>query len=144
MTSFSKQVGAFRDKARRRSLAIFRESVQRLAHQANRSRFDGGRTPIDTGFLVASFVASKSGVPSGPGRGRARAAGETGLLYTSPLGQPVEVVILSAQLGDSIWAGWSANYSVFMEERYGFFRTGSQNWQNIVNEVTVEAKRRIP
>lgn len=144
MTSFSKQVGAFRDKARKRSLAIFRESAQRLFHQANRSRDDGGRLPVDTGFLRASMVASKSGVPSGPGRGRARKAGETGLLYSSPLGQPVELVILSAQLGETIWAGWSANYSPFMEERYGFFRTGAQNWQNIVNEVTVEAKRRIP
>ena len=84
------------------------------------------------------MVASKSGVPSGPGRG------QPGMLYTAPLGQPAEVVILSAQLGDTVWAGWSANYSVYMEERYGFFRAGSQNWQNIVNEVTVEAKRRIP
>ena len=136
--TFARDVAAFKEKARKRSLAIFRESAQRLAHQANRSRFDGGRMPVDTGFLRNSMAGSTSGVPSGPTKG------QPGQLYTAPVGQPVEVAILSAQLGGSVWMGWTAMYAPFMEERYGFFRTGSQNWQNIVNEVTVEAKRRSP
>lgn len=144
VSSFAKDIAKFRDKARKRSTAIFRESAQRLAHKVNTSIDNGGRTPVDTGFMVASFTGSTSGVPRGPGSGRSRKAGEAGLLYRGPVGQPVELAILSAQLGQSVWMGWSANYSVFMEERYGFFRAGSQNWQNIVNEVTVEAKRRIP
>ena len=142
--TFARDVAAFKEKARKRSLAIFRESAQRLAHQANRSRFDGGRMPVDTGFLRNSMAGSTSGVPSGPSEGRRRRAGEAGLLYHGPVGQPVEVAILSARLGGSVWMGWTAMYAPFMEERYGFFRAGSQNWQNIVNEVTAEAKRRIP
>ena len=136
--TFARDVSEFKEKSRKRSLAIFRESAQRLAHQANRSRFDGGRMPVATGFLRNSMAGSTSGVPSGPTKG------QPGQLYTAPVGQPVEVAILSAQLGGSVWMGWTAMYVPFMEERYGFFRAGSQNWQNIVNEVTIEAKRRIP
>lgn len=136
--SFHAQVRAFADKARARSLAIFRESAQRVAEEAGQPESQGGRMPVDTGFLRNSVAGSTSGMPT-------------------PSSDPVPIALLQAQIGGSVWIGWTAAYARRME--YGFFDTDSlgreymqpgkaflrgavQNWQQIVDAVTIEVQGR--
>lgn len=123
--SFSNQVKAFADKAKRRQTAIFRESAQRLATEAGVPRAQGGNMPVDTGYLRGSMAASPTGMPA------------LGAL-------PPAVVLLSLQAGDTIFMGWTANYAIYMEARYGFARLAAQNWTFIVDKVTKEVKARYP
>ena len=108
-----------------RDRAVFRESAQRLAQQANVPRAQGGNMPVDTGYLRNSQGASLQGMPS------------TGA-------QPPALVLLSTKLGDSIYMGWTANYAIYMEARYGFARLAAQNWDFIVDKAVAEVKRRYP
>ena len=64
--------------------------------------------------------------------------------YAAPIGQPVELALLQVKIGGSVWMAWVAEYSRFMETRYGFMRSEAQNWGRIVNTVTTEVKRRYP
>jgi hypothetical protein len=123
--NFSSQVKAFADKAKKRQTAVFRESAQRLSTEANVPRAQGGNMPVDTGFLRGSMAASPSGMPA------------TGAL-------PPAIVLLSLQAGDTIFMGWTANYAIYMEQRYAFARLAAQNWDFIVNKVVKEVKARYP
>lgn len=138
--SFAKEVAAFADKAKRRQLAIFRESTQRVAQRAGVPEAMGGKMPVDTEFLRNSVGASTSGMPS---------AGA----------QPPELVLLTVQVGDTVWVGWSAAYALRMEYGFqgedslgrsysqagkAFLRSQIQLWDGIVSEVTAEVRRRFP
>lgn len=127
------------EKANRRTLAIFRDSAQRLGEEANKPEAQGGKMPVDTGFLRRSFVASKSGMPNGQAL-------------------PLPLVLLSVQLGDTVFAGWTAAYAMRMEYGFqgtdkkgrsysqagkGFFRAAAQRWPQIVNESARAVKARI-
>lgn len=123
--NFANQVRAFADKARRRQTGIFRASVQALSEMASVPRAQGGNMPVDTGYLRNSLAASASGMPA------------TGAA-------PPQVVLLSLQAGATIYVGWTANYAIYMEYRYGFARLAAQNWDSIVARVTQEAWTRFP
>lgn len=125
MKPFDKQVKDWAAKTEKATLAVFRESAQRLAQQANVPRAQGGNMPVDTGYLRNSQGASLQGMPS------------TGA-------QPPALVLLSTKLGDSIYMGWTANYAIYMEARYGFARLAAQNWDFIVDKAVAEVKRRYP
>lgn len=136
--TFSAQVDAFVRKSKRRTTAVFRESVQRLGDEAQTLRVEGGNMPYDTGFLRASYMVSLDGVPFGDGVNPDRKG-----QYKYDSG-PVELVIATAQYGDVLWGGWVAVYAKYMEHRYGYLRSAVQNWQSIVNGVVTEMKVRFP
>lgn len=127
---FTASVAAFGSMATRRATAIVRESSQRLIEQAQTTRGNGGNLPIDTGFLRASGQASLAGLPYGPSQ-QGEAMGQFDYTF----------VIAQMQLGNTLWFGWTANYAIFMEFKYGFMRLAAQNWQSIVNQVAREADR---
>lgn len=77
-------------------------------------------------------------MPSGPTKG------ERDRQYSTPFGGPIELVAAQANLGDTIWIGWTAEYAIYMEARYGFMRSEAQNWTYIVQQITAEVKVRIP
>lgn len=137
---FSAQVAAFRDKCNRRGLAIFRQSAQEVAQRAGVPEARGGKMPVDTGNLRNSVGASTTGMPGANA-------------------QPPELVLLTVQLGDSIYVGWTAAYAMRMEYGFqgedslgreysqagkGFLRSQVQLWPAIVAEVTAEVRRRFP
>lgn len=139
--SFSAQVAAFGDKAKRRSLAVFRQSAQAVAFEANTPKGEGGKLPLDTGNLRGSQLGSTSGMPD------------------STSGQPVEIAVRFAQLGDTFWIGWTAEYALRMEYGFvgedklgrnynqrgnGFARSAAQNWPVIVARTVEEVKARYP
>lgn len=128
----------FAEKAKQRNLAIFRQSVEELAVRSNVPIAQGGKTPVDTGFLRASQAGSRVGMPYGPGKG------DRNRKYSTPFSGPIELVTAQANLGDTVWLGWTAMYARFMEARYGFMRSEAQNWAYTVQRVTIEVQTRIP
>jgi hypothetical protein len=132
MRSFYAQVDAWTRKSERRMEAVFKESTQRLIAEAQTPRGAGGKLPVDTGFLRATGQASLVGPPIGPSR---QVEGAPSNDYA--------VVILGATIGSTIYFGWTAEYAIYMEARYGFARSAVQNWPLIVARVITEAKARI-
>lgn len=134
---FSAKVGAWVRKSNQRATAVFRESVERLIEQAQTPTSEGGKLRVDTGFLRASFTLSLDGMPFGESRN----PGDRAYDYKS---DRVTVTLAGAELGRTIWGGWSANYARPREFHDGFLRSAVMNWQSIVSAVTREAKARFP
>ncbi|KAF1016181.1 MAG: hypothetical protein GAK31_01670 [Stenotrophomonas maltophilia] len=137
---FADQVKAFTQKAKLRQEAIFKGSAQQLMEEANTPEGRGGKMPVDTGFLRNSVGASTEGPP------------ESG-------GEPPELVFLGLQVGQAVWAGWTAKYAMRMEHGFygedskgrtyaqagkGFVRAAAQNWAFIVEAVAKQVKDQIP
>lgn len=138
-SKFGSQVKAFAEKAKAMQLAVFRESAQRLMEEANTPEGQGGRMPVDTGFLRNSVAASLEGMP-------------TDGAMDPPL------VFAGMELGQAVWAGWTAKYAMRMEHGFygedskgrtyaqagkGFARAAAQRWDFIVAEVTAEIRGRM-
>lgn len=138
---------------------VFKEAAQRVIEKmqtvgpskARPGGGAGGHMPVDTGFLRASLVASLNS----PTTGITVAPKDVGAHQYNE-GQ-VSLVILSARLGDSIYAVYTAAYARRLEYGffgvdslgrqynqggYGFVRLAAQQWPKIVEEVVKEAKRR--
>lgn len=133
---FHQQVLAFTEKCKRRQQAIFRTSAAEVMQIASVPKAQGGRMPVDTGFLVNSRAASTSGVP---GSG----------------GPPPELVFATLEVGQTVWAGWTAAYALRMEYGFhgpdslgrvysqpgnAFLRGALQQWPQIVDKATREAQ----
>lgn len=100
---------------------VFKASAQDVIELAQRPVAQGGRMPVDTGFLRNSLVSGLNGSTALSGA------------------NSYVVTIAGADLGDSIFAGWTANYARHVE--YGargragrfFMRGAAQQWQQIVD-----------
>ena len=136
-TSFAKQVGSIVAKSEDRMLAVFRQSAQDVVNDAQQPRAKGGNMPVRTGFLRNTGDSAINAMPFG----------ET----EPPEGQEIFewdgdvalAVINRAQLGDTIFFGWSANYAKYMEARYGFMRLAAQNWDQIVKTNAKKLERAL-
>lgn len=135
--SFAASVDAWTRKSKQRATAIFRESAQRLVDEVQTPIARGGHLPVDTGFLRASFRVSLDGMPFGA----AQNPGTGSFAYDEGA---VSLRIAGAEIGDTIWGGWSANYAPYMEFKYGFLESAAQGWSGIVRQVVAEAKARYP
>ena len=135
---FGSQVRAFTEKAKAMQGVIFRELATNLMEEANTPEGLGGKMPVDTGFLRNSAAASVEGMPSDGA-------------------QAPELVFATMQLGQTVWAGWTAKYDMRMEHGFfggdslgrtyaqagkGFARAAAQRWDFIVAEVTADVKGR--
>jgi len=121
MSTFTAQIKAFTTKANEKLEAVIKQSAQEVFSTAQTPKAMGGRMPVDTGFLRNSLIASLNGATVGGGSDA----------YT--------LAIAGSEAGDTIFAGWTANYARFME--YGTSRTtgnfymlgAAQQWQQIVS-----------
>lgn len=52
--------------------------------------------------------------------------------------------LAGVEVGKTIYAGWTADYAIYSEERYGFCRSAAQNWQNHVSAAIADAKAQYP
>ena len=124
--------------------AVFKESAQAVVSEMQRPRAKGGRMRVDTGFLRNSLLASTSAMPSiipgsGPSDGATYSFDESA----------IEAVIAGAELGETIYVGYTASYAGYRE--YGargqapdaFVRTATQQWQSIVDSKAAELKKRL-
>lgn len=157
--SFSAQIKAFRDKTVDKLELVFKESVQRviaLMQEPGPSKARGGpggpgKLPVDLGFLRASLVATLNS----PTTGIQVPSSDVGV-YAYNEGS-VQLIILAAKLGDSVYAVYTAAYArrieygfvgvdslgrEYNQDGYGFVRLAASQWQNVVSEVAAEAARR--
>lgn len=136
---FGSQVRIFTEKAKAIQSVIFRESATKLMEEAGTPEGQGGRMPVVTGTLRNSVAASVEGMPSDSA-------------------QAPELVFATMELGQTVWAGWTAKYAMRMEHGFygedalgrkyaqagkGFARAAAQRWDFIVAEVTADVKGRM-
>jgi hypothetical protein len=134
---FGPDVDAWVKETTARIEAVFKESTKRVVSEAQ------ARIPVDTGFARASIRGSLSDMPQiDPSMSRPKEGGSF-----SDSGEWV-TTIASARLGDTIYVGWTANYVIYLEygsssqAPSGFVRIAALQWQQIVAQVTAEAKSR--
>lgn len=120
MSTFTAQIKGFADRSREKIEAVVKQSAQDVFSIAQTPKAQGGRMPKDTGFLQGSLVSELNGATVGKGT-------DSYLL-----------AIAGAEIGDTIFAGWTADYAKHME--YGTSRVAgnfymlnaAQQWQAIV------------
>jgi hypothetical protein len=126
--TFAAKVQAFADLTKEKMELVVKQSAQDMFSISQRPVAQGGRMPVDTGFLRNSFVSGLNGSTA----------------LTGP--DAYVAVIAGMELGDSIFGGWTANYAKFVENGAGgrqgrFFALGaSQEWQRIVAENAQKAR----
>lgn len=120
MSTFTAQIKGFTDRSKEKMETVVKQSAQEVFSIAQTPKAQGGRMPVDTGFLRNSMVASLNGATVGGGA------------------DAYVMAVVGADLGDTIFAGWTAKYARFME--YGtsktaanyFMLSAAQQWQAIV------------
>lgn len=120
MSTFTAQIKAFADKSKEKIEAVVKQSAQEVFSIAQTPKAQGGRMPVDTGFLRNSLIAELNG---------AKVAGGADAYV---------LAVAGLELGDVVFAGWTANYARHME--YGTSKTpgnfymlsAAQQWQQIV------------
>lgn len=135
MASFAATVGQWAEKVEGALEAVFKEAAQELVSQLNQL------APVDTGFLRSSLMASTTAMP-------ALTRANPGMSVPADLGD-ILLVINSADLGDTIYLGYTANYAAFVH--FGaqgraprpWVTMVAQRWEMIVAEKAVEVRRRL-
>lgn len=114
--------------------AVFRESARRTISTAI------SYTPVDTGFLRASVRVSTQAMPQvDPGATGGAAGG----------GGEYVMAIAGAQLGQTIYAGWTAAYGPFVEfgtskmAPRAFVGRAAAQWPATVRQVSQELRTRV-
>lgn len=131
---FSATVERWANQTRDDLAEVFRLAVQFLLEEIE------DRTPVDTGFLRASLKASKTGfAPLVDGRGI------LGGTYTT---DDYILTISTAELGDTIYANFTANYAVYVEDGargrapVGMVKLSVQNWgQHVARAANIVRNR---
>jgi hypothetical protein len=120
VSTFTAQIKTFTDRAKEKTEAVVKQSAQEVFSIAQTPIAQGGRMPKDTGFLQGSLVSELNGARVGKGT------------------DSYVLAVAGMELGDVIFAGWTANYARFQE--YGtsgmagnfFMLAAAQQWQAIV------------
>jgi len=149
MGTFAATVSEWVASEKARQTAVFRASVQEFVSRVQITVPAGGNMPIDTGFLRASLQMSTEGPPV------TRADGEPVPGGVYPENGDVALVIAGAEIGQDLYAGWSAAYARRMEygfvgkdslgrsynqAGFGFLALAAQQWPAIVAEQSVAAQ----
>ena len=141
MTTFSAQVADWVRKSEKLTEAVFKESSQRVVNEMQKVQGEGGRMPVDTGFLRASLVpsinASSVTLRENPGS------------FTQSDDSIVALKIAGLEIGDTFYAVYAAeyaaavNYGAQNRDAAGFLEGATAQWSAIVNSVTIELKSRM-
>lgn len=135
MASFAATVGAWCEKVPDALEIVFKESAQELVSQLNEL------VPVDTGFLRASLMASTTAMPQ-------LTRANPGVPVPADLGDIV-LVINGAELGDTLYLGYTANYAAFVHYGAGgraprpWVTMVAQRWIAIVEAKAAEVKARL-
>ncbi|MBA8908853.1 HK97 gp10 family phage protein [Aminobacter ciceronei] len=136
MASFSATVGQWAQKVEGALEAVFKEAAQELVSQLNQL------VPVgETGFLRSSLMASTTAMPT-------LTRANPGMSVPADIGD-ILLVINSADLGDTIYLGYTANYAAFVH--FGaqgrtprpWVTMVAQRWEMIVAEKATEVRRRL-
>lgn len=135
MGKFSATIGEWAKKVQGAEEVVFKESVQELVSELN------ALAPVDTGFLRASLRASTAAMP-------VLSLDNPGGTHTLDAGS-IELVILGADIGDTIYLGYTAAYGAHVH--YGangrpgrpWVLMAAQRWPQIVQAVAARTKQRL-
>jgi hypothetical protein len=128
MSQFQAQIDDWVKTSEARMSAVVKTSAQKMGEEVTKPIPQGGRLPVDTGYLRASFSASVNSIPSG--------AGGTKFAMS-----PIVLAIAKLKIGDRLIMGFGASYAKYMEARYAFVRSSVQNWPQYVKHSVSEVKR---
>lgn len=140
-TTFSLQIDNFIAKSKDVALAVVKDASLELARESNIPTAKGGNLPVDTSFLRNSQRAAVNAVPSGP------SDPETDAWSPGDADKFVPEAILSMELGQSLYIGWTAVYARKMEyigkggQGYGYARKAAQKWQQIVQQSAAKVAK---
>lgn len=133
--NFHADVDAWVRKSQKRMERVAKTATLAVIEDAQRPVAKGGRMRVDTGFLRASGAVSLTGMPTGPSRPDAVKA------VTQLDADPNTVLTIGkAQIGDTIWFGWTANYATYRETQDGFLGIAVQKWQQMVDDAIRKVK----
>lgn len=161
MSTFTAEVDAWVLATRERMRFVFLEAAQRVIGQmqrvgpsvANPDGGDGGKMPVDIGFLRSSLRVTLNEAFSGASI--SAPVGDT-FVYSFDDSQ-ISLSIAAAQIGDSIYAVYIADYArrlnygfvgqdslgrSYDQQGYHFVEFAVGQWQTIVDAVVAEAKSR--
>ena len=138
--TFAADVGKWARKSEARMTAVFRESAQKVAEEVKRPRSEGGHMRVDTGFLRSSLMASTSQMPS---INPAARPAEDAAPNSYPENANVTLVIAGADIGQTIYLGFTASYARHREYQDGFVRLSAQRWKQIVEQSAREIRARV-
>lgn len=132
--SFKLSVDKFIEKSAVATLAVVQDAAQEMAIDANTPVAKGGRLRVDTGFLRNSIAARVGSLPQGP---NLKPDG-----YSKPSwdSSAVTSVIMSMELGQKLYIGWSAEYAIYRENQDGFARLAAMSWPQYVAKATAKIK----
>lgn len=139
--SFQAQVDKIVVNTNKKLLLVMQQSLHNATEEMQKPVAKGGKMRVDTGFLRASGRASLNGMPSGPSRKPDDAT--KGQFDDDKIVTSAVAVIGQMKFGMPLWFGWTANYAKYRELHDGFLESTLQKWQNIVDDVVAEAKRRF-
>lgn len=134
--SFVATVDGWVKETPQRLRGVFRESTRRVASSA------ANGVPVDTGFARASVRASLQAMPQAD---QDKPKGVEAVPFDF---SDVVLTIAKAELNDTIYVGWTANYAIHLEYGHsaqapaGFVRLAAEQWPQIVSEVSAELKNR--
>lgn len=135
--TFSAKVDSWISKSEVLMTEVARESIQRLLEKVQTPKAQGGRMPVQTGFLRSSMVVTLNTPHVGFSQ---RVKGK---MYDYPFDQYL-MTINNFKLGDKVFAVFASAYAIHQE--YGtsrmpgnfFVRTAAQEWPQTVNGVVRE------
>ena len=142
--SFSASVAAWAENVEGAVEVVFKEAAQEVVEEMQKPTGQGGRMRVDTGFLRASLLASTTAMPTI----KANSNPVEGGSYAPDFAQ-IEAVIAGADIGDTLYFGYTAAYAAHRE--YGangqpadaFVRMAAQNWPIIVDRKAAEIRARL-
>lgn len=131
---FGAQLEDWVRRTEQRMNAVFRESAQRTISLTQ------SYVPVDTGFLRASVRVSLQSMP----QIEPKATGGT-----PPSSDEYTLSIAGAEVGDTIYAGYTAAYARYVHDGTSkmagmpFVYLAALQWPRVVNEVQQELKGRV-
>lgn len=135
---FASQIDEWTKKTSARMLAVYKGSVQEFISRAQ------ARIPVDTGYARASIRASLEAMPQIELTAHRDPDGSYSVDYSSIL-----ITINSAQLGQTLYVGWTANYVPYLEYGHsdqapnGFIGVTVLEWPQIVAGQIEKAKAAV-
>lgn len=145
--TFTAQIEGWTRRVKEAEEAVFKESAQELVEQLNRQLesmiYETPESPNykRTKFLQASLMASTSEMPR-------LSVDNPGAEVTPDFGE-IELVINNAELGDTLYLGYTARYGAYVH--YGtanmpprqWVALVAQRWKTIVAEKAAMVKARF-
>jgi len=134
--SFQAQVDRHIVNTEKRMNLVMKQSLQNTINEMQTPTAKGGKMRVDTGFLRASGQSSLNGMPTGPSRKPPEGQFDWAASDTT-------ATIGNMKFGSTFFFGWTASYARVRETYDGFMSSALQNWQQTVDKVVADAKRRF-